>query len=1496
MKGFNLLLCSDYEEYTMILNIRHAGQLEERSAFHVINSETGEQTDLVCLESPDSIFVAGNRTLPQELQWYLEEFLKRTDGFEKRADLLLRKLDQWGNSVFNALFEGGIASQWMIEAIRKDSSKLRICVCSKNPAVLAWPWEALCSSEYGVLSHHCGIERLLDIQPGDLESKTNELPGECINILYIIARPNGVNDVGVGALIRPLLDYIREGNWPVNVNVLRPPTLKKLVLELQERPNFYHIVHFDGHGAFMRFLNTPQGLLAFETDSGSIDWVSAKKFANVIKACNIPMMALNACQSAMNEPHCSDTFSSISASILGAGIHDVIAMSYNLMVAGAKEFVPTFYKLLFETGNVEEALHEGRMAMLSQPERPCPTGTHKLYDWSVPVLYRNDVQNMYRLPILQPIAETRARNYSIPNLEKHGFIGREQALLQLERALRNESAGILIHGVAGTGKTTLAIGFLQWLQDTNGLGEGAIWISFAGIRDVESAVINPLITQLPLSTHTLSLPLHKKIERLSRELRECTYIVVWDNFESTEKLSKSERDILSRLLESLCGGKSKVIITGRAMEADWLDPAICSRMMLEGLQGEELWSYCNTVAKNLDMHLSRDDATVNLLGKLSGNPLALRAIILKLIEKPAQYILREFNSELISNCSGNGAGSIQAVMAVFDRDLDAAYEPVQQLLGLHEDYVNITLLTNMLTEIGVLEPYEMSLRLLQRLERAGYCAEASQYMWFMHPALRSYLLIRHPASENAEHAFIKVVANIADQVAAYEAHEQKLYFQAFDSLFYQALELSRKHKMVSSSGALLQCLGVYMLYAWNLREAKRYFFQLIDIDKEYQSEAHLSVTYHQLGMVAEQQHDYDTSEYWYKKSIEIKERIGEEGRLALTYHQLGFIAIEQRKFRDAEFWLNKSLAIDLKLGDDRGAAKTYHNFGKIALCQRDYNAAKGWYEKALDLETKMEDDNSIAQTYNDLGIIAREEHNYLTAEQMFQRALRILETLGIEHELAGVYHNMGILAQEQRDFVASEQLYKQALKIYEKEGDDNTARLYFNIGGIAKDQNDYDSAELWLKKALSVYERQDDKHGLSLVYFRLSEIADKTRDFDSAERWCRRAIDLFENEYDDQDLAICYHQYGNVFLSQRNYPQAEQWYKKALDIKTAIKDESAIAVTYHQMGMVAEMTHDYDVAAEWYNKALIIRKNLNDEHGMAETFHQLGILKIEVGDYDSANLFLKQSSSMFEKQGDAHNAAASYHQSASNAREQEDYHTAEQLAHCALNILERQGDEYGVAASCQLLGIILQDQNRFHDAKKYYMRALMIFNNQEDKEGIALVCGNLGSLHEEIKEYAMALFWLLKAMENFQNIPDSHNLNLAERSIKRIEEELKMDARTQLSIIPQSTFKRIENIQLSDELMIEAVSILEGMKMTNGDFISADHFGFSDKLKKALTIGVLLSLLSSSITIGYNKDDGFAFEISCPGDNLYTFIVDVCDFIKRVEDVTINVKQVPSAP
>ena len=249
----------------MELQIRHTGTADGQSRFVVVRLSDGKCGESVSLTPPGNVPVATHNTnLQDDLRWYLESFLELPTGpnIQRAADIQAA-LSLWGRACFDALFGNDArATGWYRDARQNGLSFLRLKIVSDDPAVLSWPWEALESTDDGLLALQCRIERALD-GIGDIRRLPDTLPQEQLNILYIITRPFGDNDVGYQTLARPLIDFVEKGRWPVHIDFLRPPTFKQLQMYLESKPGFYHIVHFDGHGQF----SANSGVLAFEKDN-----------------------------------------------------------------------------------------------------------------------------------------------------------------------------------------------------------------------------------------------------------------------------------------------------------------------------------------------------------------------------------------------------------------------------------------------------------------------------------------------------------------------------------------------------------------------------------------------------------------------------------------------------------------------------------------------------------------------------------------------------------------------------------------------------------------------------------------------------------------------------------------------------------------------------------------------------------------------------------------------------------------------------------------------------------------------------------------------------------------------------------------------------------------------------------------------------------------------------------------------------------------------------
>jgi hypothetical protein len=208
----------------------------------------GQESDEVFGEAISfaSPFSAAER---EDLRWYLEDYLIAPFAvYEERGQAVRAKLAQWGQALFGGLFGVGKPGRDAYQKSREAACEL--VLLSRSPSFLSLPWELLRDPQRPtpLALELIAIDRTL-VAAG---AAAPVPPGTGLRVLMVIARPDGLRDIGYQMIARPLVDRLAAVRGKVELEVLRPPTLEALTGRLQAaaaagRP--YHMLHFDGHGA-----------------------------------------------------------------------------------------------------------------------------------------------------------------------------------------------------------------------------------------------------------------------------------------------------------------------------------------------------------------------------------------------------------------------------------------------------------------------------------------------------------------------------------------------------------------------------------------------------------------------------------------------------------------------------------------------------------------------------------------------------------------------------------------------------------------------------------------------------------------------------------------------------------------------------------------------------------------------------------------------------------------------------------------------------------------------------------------------------------------------------------------------------------------------------------------------------------------------------------------------------------------------------------------------
>jgi tetratricopeptide (TPR) repeat protein len=832
----------------------------------------------------------------------------------------------------------------------------------------------------------------------------------------------------------------------------------------------------------------------------------------------------------------------------------------------------------------------------------------------VPVLYQ---QAEFDFSFLKKAKKAERHDSRLPDEARdernpYGLIGRDGALLDLERALRRKPAAVLITGLGGIGKTTLARGFLQWLEDTDGLGDGAFWLSFADIQSSEY-VFNRMGERF-VDPNFAVLPPEQKIAKLTAFCRQKRLLLVWDNFESAKgipgtavmpKLSDADCGQLKAFLEQLRGGNTKVLITSRSTE-DWLAPENRFMLKLSGLDGEERWDFAAAILDDLGKTAKQADKSfAELMKLLNGHPLAMRVILPRLETKTSAELTQALHTNfaaLKGKTPDEDEARLFATLQFSTEALTAEWQPLLFALSLHDGFVQGDLLEMMAKRVDAGLTRSVIDDFLRGLANAGLIRHWDKSLFEMHPALAGFLRSTHydvklEQSRDAwKRAFVQVIGQTADALTPL-IHQQGEKFLLHRGNLVSAQDLASRLQMPYDYASITQSLAAFAANCRDYGLAQRLLRELREHFNAHSITDGEAAVCHQLGIVALELRDLDGAEHWCHQCLTLVEKNGDERGAARAFHQLGMIAKARRDFDAAEHWCRKSLTIKEKHGDEHGAGITYHLLGTIAHERWDLAGAEHRLRQSLEIMEKQNDEEGAAKNYHHLGMIAQDRRDFDAAEQWYRKTVAIKRKLGAELGAAIAYHQLGTIAQDRRDFTAAEQWYRKALAIEEKHGDVHGAAItYHQLGTVAQDRGDITAAEQWYRKALATFEKQGDEHSAAHSYQWLGILAQARGDFDGAEQWARKALAIREKQGDTVYVAGIQNNLAIIAQERRDFDTAEQWARKAVAHFELHGNEHGAAFAYIQLGMIESSRQRFVEAGQWFLVALSLFSKTQDRY------------------------------------------------------------------------------------------------------------------------------------------------------------------------------------------------------------------------------------------------------------------------------------------------------------
>jgi tetratricopeptide (TPR) repeat protein len=977
------------------------------------------------------------------------------------------------------------------------------------------------------------------------------------------------------------LDLVRPGTWPALRDHLRDITEN-------HGTGWYHLVHFDVHGAFTdhdslgasTYLFTQfdgkQGFLFFETgEEGRADPRSAREVAKLLAEHRIPMAVLNACQSAMQ----TDSEAALAHQLVDAGIPVVVGMAYSVTVTAAALAMPMLYHRLAQQTDADRALLAMRRRLHDDPQRQGYFDQRlPLQDWVLPVVFQQQPVSLALKPMTEPEADEFHSRQAVIGEEpqpEYGFVGRDLDIQAIERLLLVDANNnqVLVRGMAGAGKSTLLTHLSWWWQRT-GLVERVFSFSYDQRAWTVGQMVRAIASQLWGKVEFArweEMSESAKRERVAQELRATRHLLIIDNAESItaspvaipHALAEPERDLLRQWLSRLRGGRTLVVWGSREAE-EWAAHDSFGRNVYElgGLDPQAASVLTDRILTRHGATHYRDepdqrDALTELLRLLGGYPLPLEVVLPTLANTPPQAVVDELSS---GGIAADPVGLIRRAIEYSHGKLDPTIQNsllmlapfvatvpsgsglrrYQELLDRHQPAedewgtVDVRLGLAAAAEIGLAAGHDQ-------------VREWAQIM----PVLPFFLrqrLRRHP------HQWA------ATRQAHYDLHTE------LGRALLKLMVSPQPDRRVTGQ-LIIRANYANLMAAWEFAvQCNKPVGPIVGPLENYLSQTHQQTARWKLL------HDTITA---------LSDRSDKAARreLMTVYLAAGMAALEQRRFDQAEKLGRQTLNLRLEFEDRPGAARAYHH----------------------------------------LGMVAQEQRRFDQAEKLYRQALEILLECDNRPEASGIYHQLGKVAQEQRRFDQAEDLYRQALELWLEFNDHYSAALtYHQLGWVAHEQRRFDQAEDLYRQALNLKLGFNDRHSAASTCHNLGNLAYDQRNFDQAEDLYREALELWLEFNDHHGAARTYYQLGMVAQEKLRFDQAEKLYRQALDLELEFNDHHGAARTYHQLGMVAQEQQRFDKAEDFYRGALLAYRGTSDDLAVSRTSSRLGNLLAGLGRHAKA--------------------------------------------------------------------------------------------------------------------------------------------------------------------------------------------------------------------------------------------------------------------------------------
>jgi tetratricopeptide (TPR) repeat protein len=1283
--------------------------------------------------------------------------------FDRYFDRHSSHLKKIGRQLFDWL-DGN--ERWLSRSIQQHRRGGLVIAIDAKAGLGGLPWEVL-SDKKGFL-----VERsIIPIRVVDLELAEPMNPANHLRVLFMATDPMDV---------RSKLNFEQEEaailaatrNLPMDLRVEESGNLEELK-DLWARYGEEHkfqIFHLNGHADI-----DEDGEPFFITESldGMRVDAKAEDFADVFESYYPPLIFLSGCRTGESTRRGATT--SLAAALVARGAPAVIGWGRPVGDDGAIEAAKLLYKALVQGETLAKSLAATYKGLIKQkvPDWCLLRLYAQMGAWEALVSKQND---RIWLPPLEPETEfLDPQEGQVMVAGKDAFVGRRRYLQRCLKALTEQGRlGILLHGLAGVGKSSIACRLLDRLAPSYQR------LVIRGMFD-EGKVLNLLSRQCESSRGLEILEGDLRLNpKLSKFLKQGLntpnqlFIFVLDDFEQNlEEQDNGDRvlkgDVLEALKALLDGIRNsnlphRIIVTCRYRISlpqpykNTFEPFQVEKMnaadvkkLINRLPSFDLAGGHREWQKQVLEIADGYPRLLNQLDKVLLDDRLDRKSILTALKTTRQEYLESTLAEKLLEQQEPELRLMLERCTIFELPvpLDVLKLICQDLADEFDRYVSrskaLGLLESGLTEALVRVPKVLDLA--TREDRQKLAAQAVKELD------RKWDRSSTPPNEEQQIEIHRLAILGGDGVIAVKMTQRLLDRWIALSRYREALTLGEKTLALQKDGTIVYKLAEICRTLGELQKASHYASRSIDIHTEMGDRQGVADSLHQLLETYYDLCKFKQALQRSEESIDIYKEISDRRGIAASLHQQSRILRNLGKFRAALKCSEESIDIYREIGirektsgNRKGEADYLRQQSRIYRNLGEFKKALELSKESSSIYVEIGDRKGEADSLHQQSRIRGNLGEFEMALQRSEESSEIYTDIGNRkgeadslHQQSRIYYSLGNLQAALERSQRSIEIQK---SIDYRKGEAASLQVLsvvnYSLGNL-------DDARNKCNRSIEIYDQIGNLHGVADSKLQLSRICRNFGDLKAAHTLAEESLDIDKEIGYRQGESDSLHQLSRIYHNLGNLKLALKRAEQSIDIDLEIGYRQGQATSLHQLSRINQDLGKLKKALRLAEKSVKINKEISNRQGEAASLHQLSKIYKDLGNLNKALEFSNESKNIYTDIRNRKGEADSLHQMSIIYHSLGELNPALTLSQQSIEIRRDIGNRQDEAASLHQMSIIYYSLGELNLALTLSQQSIEIRRDIGNRQGeaaslaqMAFLAGKQGDLARERKLYLQA--------------------------------------------------------------------------------------------------------------------------------------------------------------